>query len=269
MSISRIILFSLLILQTISLDENTIYSQDVAKCNQPNYSGQVTTKNCISITPSLASTGSFEGQCCRVTYTNDALLSYKKVFGENWKETLCQMYGLDTDLSESEIINILSLGYEQNICTHFTYTGMNIALYSLSLSAVDGDVSYNCGDGEQKFNSKTFVPSNENEKISKDMADCGYEFTEKNCYKRANKLITDDIQCCWCETTNLSDAAYGYSNQLCNGYSTNGLDNILQTTVELQKNAGIKTKMICSCLDKNGITTNVSTNTVTGEVIVN
>lgn len=268
MSILRIILFNILVLQVISLDESTIYTQDVAKCIQPNSLGEITTEKCTSITPSLESTGSFKGQCCRVTYVNDASLSYKKLFGENWKEKVCQIYGLDTDLTENEIIDKLSLGYEQNTCTHFTDTGKNIALYSLSLSAVDGDINYNCGDGEQNFNYKTFVPTYDYEKISKDMADCGHEFDEKNCSKRASKLKTDDIQCCWCESTNLGDEANGYSIQLCNGYTTDGLEDILNNSVESQKKAGLKNKMTCSCLDRNGKTTNFLYNSITGEVIV-
>lgn len=227
------------------------------------------TEKCISITPSLESTGSFKGKCCRVTRIYNPLYAYKKLYGDDWKKIVCKANKLDTNLTENEILNKLTFK-KSSFCTHFINNEINIQLYSLSLETVDGNIIYNCGDGEQYFNCKTFVPSNDYEKKSKDMLDCGNEFDEKTCYKTASKLKTNDVQCCWCETTKLSIEGHltGLYNSLCYGYPTDGLNNTLKTDIENQKKEGLRNRVACSCLDKNGKTTNFLTNSMTSEVIV-
>ena len=155
-------------------------------------------------------------------------------------------------------------------CTHFINTEINIQLYSLSLETIDGNINYNCGDGEQYFNYKTFLPSNDYEKKAKDRLDCGNEFDEISCYKRASKLKTNDAQCCWCERTILSREGdlTGLYNSSCYGYPIDGLNNTLKTDIENQQKKGSRNRLICSCLDKNGKTTNFITNSMTDEVII-
>lgn len=268
MSVIKTIIFSLLIFQSISLteDDNTLYLKDADKCSQPNTLGQITTEVCTEITPTLESTGVNKGECCRVNYINDILLSYKKAYGENWKTTICQMFGFDTNISEDELRNKLGMNSSQNTCTLLTIQSKNIELYSLSLSAVGGEVNYDCGDGEKTFNAKTFVPSNDIEKMSKDIADCGFELDEKGCSKRADKLITNDIQCCWCENINLN--FNNYKTEMCNGYPTDNLAEKLEATVEINQKNGMNIIMNCSCLNKNGKKTNISLNSSNGEIIV-
>lgn len=130
MSTLNIILLSLSLFQIISLDENSIYVEDAAKCNWPNSINNNSTEKCISITPSLESTGSFKGKCCRVTRIYNPLYAYKKLYGDDWKKIVCKANKLDTNLTENEILNKLTFK-KSSFCTHFINNEINMQLYSL------------------------------------------------------------------------------------------------------------------------------------------
>ena len=131
---------------------------------QLNFMGQVTTETCTEITPDLESTGDYEAQCCRVSFLNDALLAYKRMLGEDWKAKLIEQYELDEDITEDEIREKLGLKNEQSMCSLLTKIGKNTALYGMGISSLDGEVKYDCGDGEETFNAKDFVPETDFEK---------------------------------------------------------------------------------------------------------
>ena len=114
MPIINVILFSLLFLQSSSQEEGLV-QEDYAKCMQLNFNGAVTTEACTEVITILESTGDYEGQCCRLTFLNDALLAYKRMFGEDWKAKLIEQYELDEDITEDEIREKLGLKKEQNI----------------------------------------------------------------------------------------------------------------------------------------------------------
>ena len=118
------------------------------------------------------------------------------------------MYGFDENISEKDLLKIFLGDKDEilNACFFLNPSVKNIQLYSFSTSLCGADINYNCGDGEENFNSKDFVPSNEMEKINKDIRDCKNETNEKSCSKTAYKLLIDDIQCCWCEITQKSDS---------------------------------------------------------------
>ena len=89
MSTLNIILFPLLLLLIISLDEKQIYEEDLAKCMWPNSINNNSTKYCLSMTSSLESTGSFKGKCCQVTRIINRLYVYKLIYGEKWRSAAC------------------------------------------------------------------------------------------------------------------------------------------------------------------------------------
>ena len=265
----KTILFSILILQSISTEEEDTLSKDIQKCMQPVFTGKVTTEACNEMTESLESTGDFEGKCCKMTLNIDALVGYKRMFGEDWKSKICEEFDLDEDLSEDEIREKLALKNEQNICSVITKIGKNVGLYTVSLQSIDGEVKYDCGDGEETFNSKDFVPTTDFEKTRKDMADCGVPSDEKSCSKKSGKLLTDDAQCCWCDTSSIGgDLTPAFSTQMCVGYPTVDLEDMLKGMVESNQDAGMKIKTECSCLDKKGKSTSILINSSTGEVII-
>ena len=89
MSIINLILLSLLILISYSLDDIDNTNEDMEKCDVPNHSGEISTEKYISITPTLESTGQYKGNCCRISYKNNALLYFIKYYGEKWKTIVC------------------------------------------------------------------------------------------------------------------------------------------------------------------------------------
>lgn len=269
MSFIKLLLFSVLFLQLSSQEEGLVQT-DFAKCMQTNFMGAVTTEDCTVVTDSLESTGDYKGKCCKMTFETDALAAYKRMFGDDWKEKLIEQYELDEDITEDELREKLGLKNEQSMCSLLTKIGKNVGLYTMSLQSLDGKVKYDCGDGEESFNSKDFVPKTDYEKQNKDMADCGTATDEKTCNKKASKLLTDDAQCCWCEASTIGDAAFNFGFQNCMGYPTKNLEQYLNTTAQSYKGAGMqmKMKMTCSCLDKSGKSTSILTNSATGDIII-
>lgn len=270
MSSLNIILFSLLFLQSICQEEGLV-QDDYGKCMKANFLGAVTTEDCNEITSTLESTGDYEGQCCRVSYKSDPIETLKKVFGDDWKAKISEQYELDEDLSDEEIIEKIGFKSEQNMCNLLTKIGKNVMLYNVALGAVDGEVVYDCGDGEETFNSKDFIPKTDFEKKNKDMADCTTATDEKTCSKKSSKLVTDEAQCCWCEASSIGDMAPNFGFKNCMGLPTEDLEEYLKNQAAAYNTGegmGMKMKMTCSCLDKNGKSTSILTNSVTGEIII-
>jgi len=262
----NVILFSILFLQSISQEEGLV-KDDVTKCMRVNFLGEATTEACTAVTPTLESTGDYEGKCCKINFVNDPLLTYKRAFGDDWKAKICEQFELDEDLTEDEIREKLKI--EQKICSILTKIGKNLALYNFALASLDGEVKYDCGDGEETFNSKDFIPKTDFEKKNKDMADCGVASDEKSCNKKSSKLVTDDAQCCWCETSSIGDLAQNFGLQNCMGLPIKEIEDYLKTTIGIyDEGMGMKTKMSCSCLDKKGKSTSILVNSATGEVII-
>ena len=269
MSFINIILFSLLFLQSISQEEEGLVQEDYGKCMKANFMGGVTTEDCTDVTSTLESTGDYEGQCCLLSFKTDPLAGIKRMFGEDWKAKIMEQYELDEDLTDEEIIEKIGLKGEQSMCSLLTKVGKNVGLYSMALNSLDGEVTYDCGDGKETFNSKDFIPKTDYEKKNKDMADCGTATDEKTCNKKSSKLITNEAQCCWCEASSIGGMDFGFQN--CIGYPTGDLEEYLKNTAKTYNTGegmGMKMKMTCSCLDKNGKSTSILTNSVTGEIII-
>ena len=268
MSIINLILLSLLILKITSLDDSIDNSVgDRKKCEQANHSGEVTTEKCNSITPTLESTGEYKGECCRLSIKNNPFLKFKKFYGENWKTIVCQMFGLDENISEKDILKIFGLKNDkiENTCLFLNPNYIKIQLYSIS-SYYETNINYNCGDGEETYNSKDFIPSNDFEKKYKDILDCQIEPNEKLCSKKAFNLSTDNVQCCWCEMIE-KGGEYESQSQSCDGYPFDGLEEEIKNHVN-ENNKGNEVIYNCSCYHKNGKITKVSANSITGEVII-
>ena len=271
MSFIKLLLFSLLFLQLSSQEEGLV-QEDFGKCMQTNFMGAVTTEDCTAVTDLLESTGDYKGQCCRMTFQSDALDAYKRMFGDDWKEKLIEQYELDEDVTDDEIREKLGLKNEQSVCSLLTKIGKNTQLYTMALQSLDGEVTYDCGDGEETFNVKDFAPMTDYEKLNKDMSDCGTAADEKSCNKKASKLLTDGAQCCWCESSTIGNAIFNFGFQNCIGYPTNDLERYLNTTAKNYQGFGMgmtmKMKITCSCLDKSGKSTSILINTATGDIIV-
>ena len=253
-----------------SLDEDAIKSmQDMEKCNAPNnnaYVTPVTTKICTSITPTLEAGGDYKGQCCKVTANTDPLYTFKASYHENWKQKVCEMFGLSENTSEEELRQKLSYSVIKDQCSVLKEKSLLADLYSTALSTVDGKASFDCGSGEKTFSASDFFPTNESEQRTKDILDCNYEYTEKNCGKRGTKLGSSDIQCCWCDTTYLNPVLP--NAQVCMGYANDNLKSTLNNMMTTYKSTGLNVEYKCSCTNKNGGTVKASFNTVSGEVTV-
>lgn len=268
MSIINLILLSLLILKSASQDDIDYSTKDREKCEKPNFTGEmVTPEKCYSLTSTLESTGKYKSDCCRISYKTDPLVYFKKSYGEKWKTIICQMYGLDPNISDKDLLKIFGMKDEdeKQYCTLLNKEQHNLQLYAISSSLEGINVNYNCGDGEESFSSKTFIPITDLEKKFTDRLDCQAEIDEKSCSKRPYRHLTDDIDCCWCE---LTQKVNGFESkaQLCVGYPSDALKEEIQDYINLRSKDQVIYR--CSCFEKSGKNTRVSANSITGEVVL-
>ena len=268
MSIINLIILSLLILNSTSLDDIDKSDEDRQKCEQINDSGEVTDEKCISITQTLESTGQYKGECCRISYKTDPLAFFKKIYGEQWKTIVCQMYGFDENISQKDLLKIFGMKDEEieNNCIFLNPDVIKAQLYSFS-SFYETDINYNCGNGEDIYNAKDFIPSTDLEKKYKDVIDCHLETNEKSCSKKPYKLLTDEVQCCWCELTEEGIGSLSTTIS-CNGYPIEGLEEEIKKTINKKESNENQVTYKCSCFNKNGKNTKVSANSITGEIII-
>ena len=270
------ILFCLINFNNIfSLDNEQINnSQDYEKCNQAgnNNPFQITTNTCTSVTSSLEESGDDKGQCCKLTGDWDILLTYKSVYHENWKKMVCQMYGVSENISEEELRKLIAPNNPNTKCELLTYKSKLMSLYTSALSTIDGKISYDCGDGESTLYAKDVYPRDEKEEIAKDIADCNFQYTEKNCYKEGSKLTSSLTQCCWCETIFLSQELSNSNSQVCMGFRSDifeqSLNTMLNAMLNSYKNYNINLEYKCTCSNKNGNTMKGSFDTISGNVSV-
>ena len=82
------------------------------------------------------------------------------------------------------------------------------------------------------------------------MADCETVSDWKCCVKKSAKLITDETQCCCCETPSVGDMGPNFSMESWMGYPTKDLEDYLKTTTG-GFGGWMKMKMSFSCFDKN------------------
>lgn len=264
------ILFCFILFSFVFSDDDAAKSiQDTLKCNVPNSNpSTITTQSCTSITPTLEAGGIYKGKCCKIIQTPNYLNNYKMLFKENWRQMVCQMFGLSEDLSDEEINAKIGLNQKDIQCKVITDYSQLTTLYSFSLLTIDKKVIYDCGDGETTFYSNNFVPENEEQELGKDIIDCNVENFEKDCYKRAGKLSSSLSQCCWCETNYLNQEMAAANSEHCFGYRNDEFAETLNNLQNSYSSYNLKMEYICNCYDKDGNNVRGRFNTVTGDLNV-
>ena len=167
---------------------------------------------CIAISPTLELTDINKGRCCKLSMTIDPFIRYKDNYNENWKQMIIKEFDLDEDITEEEIRSKYLPSKKESTCILLVDHVKDLMLYENSLRDLNGEVEYDCGNGEEIFKAKDYHPTNKDEIFDKEFIDCTSEFTGKDCNKRSMKLTSDDAQCCWCETIYLSDMMTTYKN---------------------------------------------------------
>lgn len=263
-------ILSLLLIQALSQDdpENTQKSvMDSQKCSEANSLGaQISPSTCHNIEKDFQATGNLKGQCCYINANLDPLYSHKFVYHEQWKEKLCQLYGLTTNCSEEELRKMLSGSSINTLCMHFTEFQKKWSLYSMALRTLDKKITYDCGEGETTMSTTDFYASSEEDKFSKDSADCMDQYTEKTCQKMGSKVLSDNSQCCWCETQYLNSAMSAANSQTCQGFEIAHFKDYFQNMKISYSIAQIQLLYSCNCVDKTGKQRKGSLNTSTGEI---
>lgn len=252
-----ILFLSLLVLQVLSIDEDEAkYYQDTMKCSQANSNPYaITTETCTRITPTLEAGGKFKGKCCKITANYDPLSNYKQAYHENWKKTVCQLYGVDENISDDELRKVVVSYMPKEKCSIILDSSLFSTLYTEAMLTIEEKINYNCGDGDKTFSSKNYYPRNDEERITKDILDCNnnnINYIENTCYKQGNKLNTNKVQCCWCETTHLNQQFSAANSKVCQGYQIDNFKETLDTTKEKYKASGMNVRFKCKCSDKDG-----------------
>jgi hypothetical protein len=207
-------------------------------------------------------------KCCFYSAKIDPILSYKKKYGENWKKIYAENKGYDLNISEEEIRKkIMENIKESNYCEYIMKGSNNTMLYGSSLTAIDGIVKYDCGEGQKIFNKTEFHPTSKEDILDKQLVDSYIlPFTEKDCLKSGAKLSDDNYQICWCEKILLSSE--GINIKYCLPYRISTFqERLTKEMIHLQKN-DVKYENKCTCSSNKGKTTKGSFNSVTGEVKV-
>jgi len=204
-------------------------------------------------------------KCCFISGNIDSVVILKKAYGENWKKIICQMNGLDLNISEEELRE--KLKGKMNVSNNCEYVmkGSNSSMiYGFSLTTIDGIVNYDCGEGHKIFNRKEYNPKKKEEIIDKQLVESFFiSYTEKDCLKRGKKLPDNDYQICWCETINLSFG--GFNEKTCIPYRSSTFQERLKKQMNRAKNENKREEFKCSCSSKSK-TIKGSYNSVTGEV---
>ena len=210
-----IVLFLKINLSISKIEFDFFDADDFEKCSDQNRNKN-DTDVCYSINSSLKLK---EDQCCSITIIYDTLQQLKNRYPDNWKKMAAQIYRFDENLSEEEIREKYVKNQKQNICTLFTgdedYT--NYILYETSLYSVGGKITYDCGDGENSYKTKDFIPKQYKFKLVKDTAECTRQTNEADCHKAASKFLTEDVLACW-NTVNQYDSNYAQDEKECRGY---------------------------------------------------
>ena len=224
------------------------------------------------INPPLNSQGKYKGDCCRITANWDNLINFKAGYHEDWKNKVCQLYGVDPSISDDELREIVNSNQIKDKCQILLDSNKKTTLYSSALLTVDKKIQYNCGSGEETFYAKDFIPKDETEALAKDIMDCnnGSEnYIEKNCNKQGNKLSTKDALCCWCETTYLSELYSAANSQACTGRNINKFKETLTALKNAYASSNLQLKYECRCTNREGEVIKGSFDSSSDEVIVN
>lgn len=251
------------------IDQELLWKEN-SKCMDPfNKSSEIDVDKCVAISPTLNLIGKNKGKCCKISMTIDPLLNYKDFYSENWKQEIIKEFNLDEDITEEEIRSKYLPSKKENRCYMSIDYVKDLMLYDISLRTVNKEVKYDCGNGEEIFKVKDYHPTNEDEIFDKEFIDCTSEFIEKDCNKRSMKLTSDDLQCCWCEKTYLSESIYDIQTlKECKPFRISKLKKVLQDALKTIKGYDERVEFKCDCHNKNGNIVKAGFNSVTGDIFI-
>jgi hypothetical protein len=267
MSVLNILLLYLLIVNSNANSIDSVFKnnrKDMEKCERVSRSQEATLERCIEITPSFSGPKKSESKCCMVTSKIDPLERLKLELGEDWKKEFMRRQKLNEQEAEEKLKLIYDYAPETSVCYDLIENYENVELYGLSIPVFDGQLKYDCGDGEKTFDREKYNPSDEEEKMYKDHLDCSNQFEENFCLKKGSELISDNYQCCWCEEIFVYNEKENRETRTsnCEGYPIKELKNKLEEFVDEKKDKKITKKCICS--DKNGNHLKLNLNTFNG-----
>lgn len=246
--------------------------EDAYKCLNKDFPKKnETTAECVGKTALIQPKGEYEPKCCQISSIRDPISFYKEKYRENWKKIVSQNYGYDLNISEDElrkklIKNPKEVGSIGPQCYFTNNIVRNVILYQISSASLNGEVKYDCGEGEKIFKKKDYHPTNIDDIIDKEMIDSNFEYTEKNCLKRGKKFSGDDYQACWCERIPLSTK--DISDKRCIPFKISNFEERLKYDMNVAKKANIKIELKCTCINNKEKTIKARYNSVTGEVKV-
>ena len=246
--------------------------EDINKCFNKDFpKKKETTAECIAKTSLIQPKGEYDPKCCQISAIRDPIPYYKEIYRENWKKIVSQKYGYDLNISEEELRKKLIKSQKENgsigpLCQFTNNIIRNAILYQISLSSLDGEVKYDCGEGEKIFKRKDYHPTNKDDIIDKEMLDSTLEYTEKNCLKRGKKLSGDDYQVCWCQRIPLSSV--DTNDKRCIPFKISNFEERLKYDMNIVKKSNMKIEFKCNCLNNKGKTIKGRYNSITGEVKV-
>lgn len=263
MSLINILLFCLLLINSTSVIQKEFLYKDYYECL---YEGSYINDTCIGMNPTLESKEVYGSQCCILHYKPDPSFEYKNKYGVNWRLYLKQLFGFTDEALDEMLKSKYETAIERYRCGILPKKLKIYYLYDYSFEAINTTLRYDCGDGEQNFIGKDYVPIEEDDKLFKDIIDCNLEIGEKNCYKRASKLYSENSQCCWCEKKSI-DGRYMVDSNICRGFSVNEIEEEMKNETLLASKMYLqKYTMTCNCLNKGGKSVKVFANTVTGQI---
>ena len=274
-----IVFFTILVFQVISFEFKEgidIFFEDNRKCynakddlDDPSH---LTTSKCNEVNPLLESKGSYKGECCKIIAIEDPLHELKTTYKEDWKKAANIFYDVDENISEEDLREMLISQKPEGSnaqCGIILDNKREVYLYEMSLSIVNKTFKYDCGSGEKTYNARNFNPKTESEIIDKDIADCfnrGENYSEKRCFKQGNKLLSDKVQCCWCDFTETDE-----TSQKCIGARINEMKEFSTDFKKalLSVDPDRKAQINCRCVNKKNEMMNVNFDTVSDEIIIN
>ena len=251
--------------------DQVLIEEERPKCMEPFDPSSEKPDKCFAITPSLELTGKNKGKCCKVSLSYDPFIYYENIYRENWKQKIINEFELDEDITEEEIRSKYLPSKKETGCMIFIDHVKDLMLYEMSLMDVNGQIEYDCGNGEEIFKGKDYHPTNEDEIFDKDFIDCSREYTEKNCNKRGMKFSFDDAQCCWCKHIYFSQNKPiddQESIQYCKPFKISNMKEVFQNELKRNKEMNERLEFKCDCYNKNGKNVKASYNTVTGDIII-
>ena len=275
-----IVFFIILVFQVISIEFKEgidVIMEDDKKClsamddlDDPSH---LTASKCNAVNPLLKSKGYYKGECCKITAIGDPLYALKSVYKEDWKEVANIIYHIDENISEEDLRELLISQIpsgSNSQCEIILDNTREAHLYEMSLSTVNKTLKYDCGSGEKTYNARNFNPKNESQMIEKDIVDCfnpGENYSEKKCFKQGNKLLSDKVQCCWCDYTEEDKT----TPHICLGARINKMKEFITDYKKslLLLSPDRKFQINCRCVNKKNEMMNFNFDTFSDEININ